>query len=61
MNFDIIDVQFFDVVEYLYPGWNIMSCEVTLSDGETILGTIQGDGISSYSIDSFEPDDEDPI
>lgn len=56
-SFDIIDVVFDDLVESLYPGWGIYTCEATLADGETIRGTIQGDGLGAFTLDSFEADE----
>ena len=57
--YDIIDVEFDRPIETLYPGWDVWSCTVTLSDGSTIEGTIQGDGLTSWDIESFEEDEGD--
>ncbi len=61
MTYDIVDITLLDYVEILYPGWNVMTCEASLSNGETVIGTIHTDGLSAWDIESFEPDDEDPI
>jgi hypothetical protein len=54
----IIDVEFLDLVETLYPGWDVWTCTVTLEDGDTIDGRIQGDGVGSFDAESFEPEEE---
>ncbi len=55
----IIDVEFLDLIESLHPGWDVWTCIATLEDGDTVEGQIQGDGISSFDAESFEPEGED--
>mgnify|MGYP001605978869 CR=1 FL=1 len=57
MNHDIVDITFLDFVEGLYPGWAIYSCEARLADETIVTGTIQGDGVGSYALETFEPDE----
>jgi hypothetical protein len=56
--YPIIDVDFISVVDDLQVGWAVWSCIATLDDGSTIEGTIQGDGLSHWDIESFEPDED---
>lgn len=55
--FDIVDVTMLDYVETLYPGWAVYTCEATLADGSVVTGTIQGDGLNAYTIETFEADE----
>lgn len=57
-SFSIIDVEFLDPVETLYPGWDVWTCIATLETGDTVEGKIQGDGVGSFDAESFEPDEE---
>ncbi len=57
-SFDIVDVTLLDMVEVLYPGWNVMTCEALLSDGESITGTIHTDGLFAWDLESFVADND---
>ncbi len=57
-SYPIIDVEFISVVDDLQVGWAVWECEVVLEDGDRLTGTIQGDGLSNWDAESFEPDEE---
>lgn len=53
----IIDCEFHELLDPIDgPGWGIWACTVTLEDGSTIAGSIQGDGDSSWANETFESD-----
>ncbi len=58
MTHDIIDVEFITVIEDLEVGMAVWEVDAVLYDGSTIHGTIIGDGISSFDVESFTPDEE---
>ncbi len=56
----IIDIDFLSQVEALDIGWGVWECEALLEDGGRMPGQIQGDGLSHWDLDSFEPDEAYP-
>ena len=58
MTYDVVDIEMGSQIEFLYPGWAIFEATATLSDGSTVSGTVQGDGLMAYAIETFEADEE---
>ena len=52
-----MDIEMTDQIEFLYPGWAVFGAIATLADGSTVSGTVQGDGLMAYAIETFEPDE----
>jgi hypothetical protein len=56
-TYPIIDVDWVSMVEPLTPGWDVWEVDAVLDTGDTIHGTIIGDGVNSFDIESFTPDE----
>lgn len=56
-SYPIIDIEFISVIDDLDVGWAVWECDALLEDGSTIHGQIQGDGLSHFDAESFEPDE----
>lgn len=56
--YPIIDVEFLNLIDAIDGVWGVWEVVVTLEDGSTTDGQIQGDGVT-WANETFEPNEPD--